>query len=178
MATARSIQRIAVVVVTLGALAGTAAPVTAGEEPGRPNLSRRLRPADAKAASLLEIGLARSATFRRLADVIERSDLLVYVEARPLASPAQLQFVAAVSGCRHVRVSVRVPGRDADVVAWLAHELWHAVEIAGAAEVVDQPSLMRFYERIGYVSRANSTAETGKAQETWEQVLKEMRYGR
>ena len=177
MAATSGLRRV-VIVASLGVLAGMAAPAAVAEERDRPNLTGRLRPADPKAASLLQTGLARSATFRRLAEVIEHSDLLVYVETRPLPVPAQLQFVVAASGCRHVRVSVRVPGRDPDLVAWTAHELWHAVEIAGAADVVDQASLVRFYERTGQVSRRNSTAETGKAQEIWAQVLKEMLYRR
>jgi hypothetical protein len=168
---------VAATVVAAALLVGTGA-LASPQEASRTELSSRLRAADAKAASLLQIGLARSATFRMVSDAIEHSDVLVYVEARPMRSPAELHFLAAASGCRHLRVSVRVPDRDADLVAWLAHELWHAAEIAGAPEVVDQSSLLRFYERIGHVSRRNATAETGKAQETWAKVLGEVLYGR
>jgi hypothetical protein len=135
----------------------------------------RLRPAGRKAEALLSAGIAGSATFRQLVEAIERSDLVVYVETRTLRLPGQLQLVAASPGCRHLRVSIRVPGLDAELTAWLAHELWHAVEIAGAGEVRDQASLLRFYQRAGAGGRADATVETGQAQETWTRVLSELR---
>src|SRR5512139_3979563 len=55
----------------------------------------RLRPMDRKAADLLEAGKVRSATFRRLAETLERSDLIVWVAAGHLQRPGQLQFIAA-----------------------------------------------------------------------------------
>ena len=56
--------------VTLWPLEGAAQPAAAGA-------TGRLRPADRKAAVLLEAGSARSETFQRLVDTIERSDLVV-----------------------------------------------------------------------------------------------------
>ena len=137
-------------------------PQEAGEVSGR-----HVRAGDQTAASILRLGVTASPTFRLLLDTLEHSDLIVYVETRPMRLPAQLQLAAVASGSRYLRVSVRLPGRDADLVAWLGHELQHAVELAGAPEVVDQGSLTRFYERIGSARQATATLETGKAQETW-----------
>jgi len=60
-----------------------------------------------------------------------------------MSLPGQLQLAAVASGSRYLRVSVRLPGRDADLVAWLGHELQHAVKLSGAPEVVDQGSPCR-----------------------------------
>jgi hypothetical protein len=140
----------------------------------------RLRALDENSAHLLQAGNARSATFRLLTQTIERSDLVVYVDTRPLTLPGQLQFVAATPGGRYVRVSVRVPGLDNDLLPWLAHELWHAVEIAGAPDVRDRVSLLRFYERIPGGFRTGGAAkmevvETVKAQKIRTAVLHELR---
>ena len=149
-----------------------------GQEPGPGPSGSRLRAADPKAAALLATGAARSATFKAIVDMIERSDLITYVETRPLTRPGQLQFLVASPVCRHVRVSVRVPGLVTDQIAWLAHELWHAVEIAGAPDVSDQASLQRFYGRIGDGGRYSGSVESGKAQQTWTKVLDELRTAR
>ncbi len=137
----------------------------------------RLRPKDKKATALLEAGTARSATFRRLIEVLEQSDLVVYVETRRLALPGLTQFVCATPGARYVLVSVQVQGLDNDLVPWLAHELWHAIEIAGAPEVRDAASLKRFYEKVGRGARGDGATqlETLKAQETRTTVLDELR---
>jgi hypothetical protein len=164
--------------VVLLALAGQATHAWAQDQEERPSVGGRVRAADPRAAALLKLGLARSPTFRAIAGAIERSDVLVYVQAQPMPIPGALQFAAAASGCRHLRVTVRIPGKDADVVAWLGHELQHALEVAGAPEVVDQASLLRFYARTGQVSLKNATAETGEAQQVWARILREMRYGR
>ncbi len=101
----------------------------------------------------------------------------MYVETGVLDKPATLQFVTAGPDCRFVRISIRVPGRDRDLVAWLGHELQHAVELAGAPEVVDQDSLMRYYERIG-MRRSAAAAETVAAQRAWRRILDEVKFGR
>ena len=135
----------------------------------------RLRAADPTAAALLRGGLARSATFRAIVETLEGSDLIIYIEARPIRLPGQLQLLAATPGCRHVRISVRVPGVDTELIAWLGHELWHAVELAGAPNVRDQASLLGLYRRIGMAGASGTTAETAKAQEVWTTVLYEAR---
>ena len=135
----------------------------------------RLRSADREAAALLETGWVRSATFRDLVAAIERSDLIVYVETRPENLPGQLQFVAATPSCRFVRVSIRTPGLPRERVAWLAHELCHAVEIAIAPEIRDQATLRKYYERVGAAGRYSDHAESSVAQAAGLQVRLEMR---
>jgi hypothetical protein len=107
--------------------------------------------------------------------MIEHSDLIVYVETRAIQVPGQLQLVAATPGCRHVRISVRTPGLDTEMVVWLGHELWHAVELAGAPDVRDQVSLLHFYEHMGNGGSLETTAESIKSQHVWTTVLREAR---
>lgn len=94
-----------------------------------------------------------------------------------MSLPGQLQFAAVASGLRYLRVSVRLPGRDAELVAWLGHELQHAVELASAPEVIDQDSLIRYYERIG-MRRSAGAVETLAAQQAWRRILDEVKFGR
>jgi hypothetical protein len=143
--------------------------LTAGDD----SAPSRLRAADPAAAALLRGGLARSATLRAIAGSIERSDLIVYVETRGIRLPGQFQLLAATPGCRHVRISVRTPGLDTELVAWLGHELWHAVELAGAPQVRDQAGLVDLYRRIGAADSSGTTAESAKAQGVWTKVLYE-----
>jgi hypothetical protein len=180
---AGSTARARLVATRMGGLVAAAAftaQVAWAQAPGMMNPSSRLRPVDAKSAGLLRAGCERSRTFRMLVERIEASDLIVHVEARHQALPGQLQFVSANPGGRYIRVSVRVLGLDDDLIPWLGHELWHAVEIAGAPEVRDRDSLRRFFERIGGGSRVGGAIEmeTVKAQETQATVLGELRRGR
>lgn len=162
-----------------GVLVGVTTGVPArGQEGAREAGFTRVRAADKHAAALLRTGLEASPAFREMLGLLEDSDLIIYIETRPLKLPGQLQLVAATPGCRHLRVSVRTPGLDIDQTAWLAHELWHAVEIAGATEVGDQASLLRLYQRIGGADRYGDSAETGKAQQTGTKVLYELRNAR
>ena len=145
-----------------------------------PSATSRLRALDERSTALLQAGNARSATFRCLTQAIERSDVVVYVATHQLNLPGQLQFVSATPSGRYLRVSVRVPGVDNDLLPWLAHELWHAVEIAGAPEVRDPVSLLHFYEHRPGGFRTGGTAkmevvETVKAQKIRTTVLDELR---
>lgn len=144
-----------------------------------PGAVSRIRGADARATELLRAGCHRSPIFQRLVDRIEQSDLIVYVETRRQTLPGQLNFVVANGGNRYLRIALRGFGLENDVLPWLAHELQHAVEIAGAPEVKTRADLHTFYERIGGGSRTSGSVEleTIAAQETQERVLGELRRG-
>lgn len=147
-----------------------------GQDPPRDAASPRVRAAGALAAALLRKGREGSPTFATLLQRLGDSDLVVYVETRSLDLPGRIQLVAESPTCRHLRVSLRTPGLATEQVAWLAHELRHAIEIANAVDVRDQASLRRLYERIGTVRRhGTETAETREAQEVWTKVLYELR---
>ena len=137
-----------------------------------------VRGATSKARSLLQDGSRLSATFEALVDALERSDVLVWIETRNMRLPAQLMLVAAPENHRHVRISISVPGLDADLIAWLGHELQHAVEISAAPQVRDQDSLRRLYQSIGTIGSVEGHAETAKAQQVWGCIVREVRASR
>lgn len=137
-------------------------------------MTTNVRGLDAKAEWLLKEGVARSVVFKELVRTLEQSDIIVYVQTGACRTPGQLVFAAAPSNRRYLRILIRVPGRDAVLIAWLAHELQHAAEIASAPEVTDQRSLLHFYQRIGSVDQGAGVAETGRAQEVWRAVLEEV----
>ncbi len=108
-----------------------------------------VRALDSRASSLLVEGHARSATFNRLLDALDESDLFVFVETGFLTAPARLTFAAASPAARFVRITLNVPEAEDRLIAWLAHELQHAVEIASAVSVRSPVELSEFYQRTG-----------------------------
>ncbi len=157
----------------------TASSVASQEDRARDALqprAARVRGADQRARSLLQEGASRSGTFRALLEALDRSDVIVYVQTLSLDRPGALLFVSASSGVRFLRILVRACGRpDDEMIAWLGHELQHAVEIAAAPEVRDDNGVLRLFHRIGLTSR--STCETKEAEQVWRAVLDEVRYG-
>jgi hypothetical protein len=175
---ARAIRWVSTRLAAVALLAMLTPSVASGQSWSSEPVAIRVRPASREALGLLNAGSARSATFREITATIERSDVIVYVETRPSSLGGDLQLAAVTPACRYLRVSVKTPGLPNEQVAWLAHELWHAVEIAGTPEVRDQASLLRFYARVGSAGRYTNRAETSAAQATWVRVLREMQDGK
>ena len=89
-------------------------------------------------------------TVARLLAALDQSDVYVHVRAAGFCrAPGMLQFVATNNGGRFLRVTVNVPGADDALIAALAHELQHAVEVAFVPGITDDASLLRYYERHG-----------------------------
>ena len=55
-------------------------------------------------------------------------------------------------GQRYLRVQVRAMMQGDHVIAVVAHELHHALEVAGDKSVVDEVTLAELYRRIGHAS--------------------------
>lgn len=112
----------------------------------------RVRAGDGRTAAILGDGLARSETVRALVKEIERSDLIVYLEIqwnlrRGLAG--NLAWVAATKSARYVRISLSPELTTDALVATLAHELQHAVEIARERSIVSGVTMASYYARNG-----------------------------
>jgi len=120
-----------------------------------------VRGLDQRAAALLDDGRSRSATFRRLCDTLEQSDVIVLVKTGTLRTPAQTMFMNAKLGARFVRITLNLPELNDVLLAWLAHELQHAVEIASAPDVVNEQTMFAFFCRHGQLipSRGPCTRE-------------------
>lgn len=161
----------------LAALAFVAAvdggqPAPAG--PGRPMAeevgacssvgSGRLRPGHADLSDLISRGCTLSPTFNDLVDRLERSDVIVFTRfARCSNGVAScLHFLGAADGSRSLRISVDRFGRaEWQILALIAHELQHALEIADEPDAKDVASVGRVFERLGW--RGSAGLETAHA---------------
>ena len=118
--------------------------------------SPRVRSTDAPIVELLEEGNERSKTFRGLLDTIAQSRVIVYVEFGYCAfghlNGCLLSFIVSSHGYRYLRILVTPDKsrRSADqLIAVIAHELRHAVEVIEQEGVVDAVTLETLYQRIG-----------------------------
>jgi hypothetical protein len=109
----------------------------------------RVRPLGAAALMLLEDGAATSPTVARLLEEIGQSDLIVYVATGFLSVRGRLDFACAKPGVRFLRITINVPDAEPNLIASLAHELQHAVEVGGAPEVTGAATLARYYRKHG-----------------------------
>jgi len=97
-------------------------------------------------------GGAESATLKSLIDALVASDIIVHivlVDRLPGGVNGQLSFVTTTPTARYLRIEVTRLGGRADMIALLAHELQHAVEVAGAPNVRNPESLATYYLRVG-----------------------------
>ena len=129
-----------------------------------------------KESQMIEHLLAASETARGLADEIDASDLIVYVELTPslIAGRGATRFVTTTGGFRFLRVVIGATTPLGDRGALLGHELQHAAEIARAPEVQNDDALRRLYERIGEDRQARFSFETAAAREVGQRVRREL----
>jgi hypothetical protein len=114
----------------------------------------------------IEQASVRSATFNDLVDRVKRSDLIIYIESGrcPNRQVMSCVAVAATSNSyRYLRITIDTDHSVQLIVSQIAHELQHAIEIADAADVVDEPTLRAFYGRIGTTSANRDIYETTEA---------------
>lgn len=102
--------------------------------------------------SLINDARDHSPTFRRQLDTVEQSDVIVYFEAAPHLESrlrGRVHFMGASGGIRYLRIQVRTALNRFDLIASIAHELQHAIEISCHPEVVSEETLAALYRRIG-----------------------------
>jgi hypothetical protein len=138
-----------------------AAGVAAAETP-RPfvtdNPHRHVRPTSSLGRQLIETGVARSATFRRLIQRLETSDVIVYVGLQPglpTGIGGVLEFMGVGGDVRYVRITLGSLDHRQTLVALLGHELQHAVEVADAPGVRTTTQFEALYRRIGQPAGRN-----------------------
>ena len=143
-------------------------------------LHAHVRSDSADIRALIHDAAERSATVRELLEELDESNVIVYVQLRLFPSQlldGRLGFISSTRRARFLAIELACPRtRDAQM-ATLAHELYHAVEIARAPWVVGADTLARYYETIGSVtnpSRDRLTFETEAARETALRVRREL----
>ena len=90
-----------------------------------------VRATEPRILALIDAGLSRSATLRRLVAMLDASDVIVYVEAkrtRPALMVSRAQIT--VAGGTAICASPSTSGGRQPAHPFLAHELQHAVEVA------------------------------------------------
>jgi hypothetical protein len=130
---------------------------------------------------LLLSGVERSPTFKAIVDRLEVSDLIVEVQCGQFKSvlrAGRTVLLSSRQSVRYVLVEIACPLAEPAALEILGHELRHALEIASAPWVVDEPSLQKLYTQIGFSSckRAGgiSEFETEDAIEAGERVHHEL----
>lgn len=147
-------------------------------------VSSQVRTTDPVIGPALTEGLRQSTVIRRLVDVIDASDVIVYLARGDCPRPATACVMMAGGGpdVRYVRINFRLPiglgqpgfwHKDELSVA-IAHELQHAVEIAEWRDVVDGPTLQAAYTRRG-LDRGGTHLDTDAAIRAGDERREELR---
>jgi hypothetical protein len=138
----------------------------------------RLRPTDARTADLLKEGIERSPTVRKLVERIESGDVVVYIGSElgmPRLLLGSLTWVGANDTFRFVRASIRATAKTNALIATVAHELQHVVELIDAPWVNSQEGLRELYVEIGErISFHEDIWDTARARWTTQQVMREL----
>jgi len=138
-----------------------------------------VRSTDARALELFREGCERPTTFGELVAAIEGSSGIVYVEFGYCAfghlNGCLLPFVARVEGERYLRIVVS-PDKNQrtrdQLLALMAHELQHALEVIEHEDVVAAPTMQQMFRKIG--APVNHGYETPAAQAMGDKVLAEL----
>jgi hypothetical protein len=130
---------------------------------------------------LISSGLKRSPTLRAIVDRLDASDVIVEVQCGQFKSvllAGRTVLLSARPSVRYVLVEIACPMGEAASLEILGHELRHALEIASAPWVVDEPSLEKLYTQIGFSTCVKTGVfnqfETADAIEAGEHVHHEL----
>jgi len=141
---------------------------------------RHVRTTEPRIQALIDEGLDQSATFRQLITTLNESDVIAYVEpqlTRQALGGFLFHNIAGEGGWRYVRIAIDHHGSRIRVVALLAHELQHAIEIAQDPGVRDADSLKRsFSQRAVIFGCGGECYETKAAKEIEQTVLSELKH--
>ena len=132
-------------------------------------------------STLIREGATRSTSFQRLLERVDELNGIVYVEFGHCAfghlNGCLLPYVVPTTGGRYLRILVTPDDTRAShdgLIALIAHELQHALEVLAHPEVVDLNTMLAMYSRIGRPLNGRSGYETSEAHAAQEAVLNEL----
>ena len=141
----------------------------------------RVRSTDGYFQTLIMDGYSRSERFRSLVDRLNQSDVVVYVEAHRRTDARYNGYLLAdvrVGGQnRYLRIRLKARGARDIMVAVVAHELQHALEVAEAPNVRDADTFHAHFQRIDNGTCSISCYETTAEEQTEAAVLRDLREG-
>jgi hypothetical protein len=173
----QKLRRVSLRILVIGGLLCIrAAPTAAGSQP-----AARVRSTNATILELIKEAAERSATFRSLVNTIDHSNGIVYVEFGYCAfghlNGCLVPFIVASHGDRYLRIIVTPDknrrSRD-QLLALVAHEMRHALEVLEHPEVVDAATMEAMYRKIGTPLAGLKGYETSAARAAGDAVLAEL----
>ena len=144
----------------------------------------RVRTLDARIASLFRSGVERSTLLREIVDKIDAGNIVVYVGLDPTMKKkglaGRLTFSGSAGNYRYMRALINPDLPSEQIIASIAHELHHVLEVIASPEVRSENDLRDLYRRIGRENRAmtGSGWETEAAQQVGLDVRRELFLGR
>jgi hypothetical protein len=143
-----------------------------------PGLDEHVRSADPKLVSVISDALRRSPTFDRLVTTLNSSDVVAYLDLS-WKMPTGLQGylahkVLSTGGRRYIHIVLDATLDHDELIAIIAHELQHAVEVALASDVNSDKAIRKLFERLDSGEGRFGTTETSSAREIHDIVLREL----
>jgi len=137
-----------------------------------------VRPLSPNASELLTAATTGSRIVSDLLKQLDRTDVVVYLTDLTTwsrSSPrSHLVFLTAAAKTRYVLIRIdRWRLSEVDRIASLGHELQHAMEVAAAPAVRDNPGLIALYKHIGWESE-DGRFESEAARTVGNRVRKEL----
>lgn len=139
--------------------------------------ARRVRSMHPRIAAMLKLGATRSPTFAGLLAALDRTDVIVYIEAsEALAAKVagRLLLLPLSNDQRYLRIQVRANLPREELIPLIAHELRHALEVAQEPGVRDEAGMVSLYRRIGEAMAGAHAYDTPAARSTGRQVRTEL----
>ncbi len=175
---AKHSRNLAGILAVIGTMAASMAWAEDGHIPA-PSAQSRVRSSASRLVAMMRDARERSTTFRALADTIETTNGIVYVEHGPCEHGVKACLVSITAAGANRLVSVKVNFRTVglDLPALVGHELRHAVEVLADPDVTSVDAMYSFYARHGRRPLAGGF-ETVAAQEAGRAVRREMGHSR
>jgi hypothetical protein len=141
-----------------------------------------VRSSDSAILAALHEGVQRSSTFAQLVEAINQSDGIVYIEFGYCAfgrlNGCLLPFIAPAQHLRYLRVAVtpdRAQRNHDQLLALIAHEMRHALEVLEHPDVTDLAAIDAMYRTIGTpLPGRHGGFETSAARAVGDAVLNEL----
>ena len=146
----------------------------------RQTLPAQVRPLTCRTAARMIVGMARSATLRRVIDRVGELNGIVYIKDAYYVDPrtgsvlsGALSHEITMAGTHRVlHVTVAPESGDRSLIT-LGHELQHAIEVLEANDATTEAGVDRLFERIG-VRVGASVMETTSAVAVQRAVAREL----